>query len=178
MKEYRSAWSIWTGFWVSQKKKDELKSRTTLHSKLAPSRSSSKKQVFNVIVVSGVAWMCASINLSQLRLSVRRLEQEIAEPCCREVSALLARVRTRQWRVQCAVLRNHGMRREGQAVMAAASRGLEYCMTRPQSFISHIVVSEGWYAWWKRGMWLVMISEAFMAILLPWLKIRELGLPG
>ncbi|KAK8394464.1 hypothetical protein O3P69_006564 [Scylla paramamosain] len=35
--------------------------------------------------------MCASINLSQLRLSVRRLEQEIAEPCCREVSALLAR---------------------------------------------------------------------------------------
>ncbi|KAK8387865.1 hypothetical protein O3P69_020049 [Scylla paramamosain] len=28
--------------------------------------------------------MCASINLSQLRLSVRRLEQEIAEPCCRE----------------------------------------------------------------------------------------------
>ncbi|XP_063889935.1 uncharacterized protein LOC135116414 isoform X3 [Scylla paramamosain] len=28
--------------------------------------------------------MCASVNLSQLRLSVRRLEQEIAEPCCRE----------------------------------------------------------------------------------------------
>ncbi|XP_063861130.1 uncharacterized protein LOC135101299 isoform X16 [Scylla paramamosain] len=33
--------------------------------------------------MSGVVWMCASVNLSYLRLSVRRLEQEIAEPCCR-----------------------------------------------------------------------------------------------
>ncbi|XP_063887726.1 uncharacterized protein LOC135115155 [Scylla paramamosain] len=50
----------------------------------ATTGASSKKQVFNVILVSGVVWMCASINLSQLRLSLRRLEQEIAEPCCRE----------------------------------------------------------------------------------------------
>ncbi|XP_063859264.1 uncharacterized protein LOC135100373 [Scylla paramamosain] len=32
----------------------------------------------------GVVWMCEYVNLSYLRLSVRRLEQEIAEPCCRE----------------------------------------------------------------------------------------------
>ncbi|XP_063859336.1 uncharacterized protein LOC135100421 isoform X2 [Scylla paramamosain] len=34
--------------------------------------------------MTGVVWMCEYVNLSYLRLSVRRLEQEIAEPCCRE----------------------------------------------------------------------------------------------